>query len=159
MYNNTSFAAVDPYFSNNTAGGRHHPYHRRYYSKGENLYDYHHRNHRYLTMLWDQTKQLPKEAFKLVESSYEESGFYLEVRLHLAAFVESNFMPSLQVDDSTAANYAAQLLTQLDAKIAAIPTDPDKFLSKSKLQEMSDNLKVRPVTLTRFSSTRQISIS
>lgn len=150
---NASFAG-DPYFSTNSAAGgasRHHPYHRRYY-KGENIYSLEYQRNRYLTaatMLWDQTKQLPKEAFKLVESGYEESGFYLEVRLHLAAFVESNFMPSLQVDDSTAANYAAQLLTQLDAKIAAIPNDPDKFLSKSKLQEMSDNLKVKPF-LTRF---------
>ena len=97
-------------------------------------------------MLWDETKQLPKEAFKVVEQMYEQSGFFLDVRLHLAQFVESNFMSGttndIPVDDNTAATLASQLLSQLDAKIAATPNDPDKFLVKAKLQEMSDNLKV-----------------
>jgi len=96
-------------------------------------------------MLWDETKQLPKEAFKVVEQMYEQSGFFLDVRLHLAQFVESNFMSGttndIPVDDNTAATLASQLLSQLDAKIAATPNDPDKFLVKAKLQEMSDNLK------------------
>ena len=97
---------------------------------------------RYVNMLWDQTKQLPKEVFKQVEDMYSESGFHMEVRLHLASFVESKFMQEVQVDDSTAANLASQLLSQLDAKIEATPNDPDKFLMKAKLREMSDNLKV-----------------
>ena len=42
-----------------------------------------------------------------------------------------------------AANLASQLMQQLDAKIQSTPNDPDKFLMKSKLQEISENLKVR----------------
>jgi len=94
-----------------------------------------------MTMLWDQTSQLPKDAFKHVEQRYEECGFYLDVRLHLAAFVESKFLSNNEVDDATATNLANQLMTQFEAKIAAIPNEPDKFLSKSKLQDMYDNLK------------------
>ena len=62
----------------------------------------------------------------------------------LPDFVESNFMPSneQQIDDITAANLATQLLGQLEAKIAQIPNDPDKYMSKTKLSEMYDNLKV-----------------
>ena len=41
-----------------------------------------------------------------------------------------------------ATNLATQLLQQLDAKIHSTPNDPDKFLMKSKLQEISENLKV-----------------
>ena len=53
-------------------------------------------------------------------------------------------MPSneQQIDDTTAANLATQLLGQLEAKIAQIPNDPDKYMSKTKLAEMYDNLKV-----------------
>ena len=67
----------------------------------------------------------------------------MDVRLHLAAFVESKFLSNNEVDDATATNLANQLMTQFEAKIAAIPNEPDKFLSKSKLQDMYDNLKVR----------------
>ncbi len=104
---------------------------------------------RFETMLWDQTKQLPKDAFKQVEQMYEQSNFPMEVRLHLAAFVESSFVPAApdtKVDDQTATSLATQLLNQLDAKIAAMPNDPDKFLMKTKLQDMSDKLKVGPVS-------------
>lgn len=139
---------------NSNSGGRHHPYnhHRSRTYKAENIYSAEYKNP-YMTMLWDQTKQLPKDAFKLVEQSYEESGFYLEVRLHLAAFVEAKFMPNLDVDDATATNLATQLLSQLDAKIAAIPNDPDKFMSKSKLQDMYDNLKVNIAIKPLFKQT------
>jgi len=41
-----------------------------------------------------------------------------------------------------ATNLATQLLQELDAKIQSTPNDPDKFLMKSKLQEISENLKV-----------------
>ena len=92
-------------------------------------------------MLWNQTKQLPKEAFNLVEEKYKESGFFLEVRLQLPVFVESNFMPNADVDETTAVNLATQLLSQLEAKIASIPNDPDKYMSKTKLQDNYDNLK------------------
>jgi len=92
-------------------------------------------------MLWNQTKQLPKDAFSLVEQKYIELGFSLEVRLQLPVFVESNFMPNAEVDEATAINLATQLLSQLEAKIAAIPNEPDKYMSKSKLQEIYDQLK------------------
>ena len=119
-------------------------------------------------MLWNQTQNLPPEAFKMLEEKYREAGFFIEVRLQvnkskknlswnissfneffsefqLPDFVESNFMPSneQQIDDITAANLATQLLGQLEAKIAQIPNDPDKYMSKTKLSEMYDNLKVR----------------
>ena len=48
----------------------------------------------------------------------------------------------IDVDDTSAANLATQLLGQLEAKIAQIPNDPDKYMSKTKLSEMYDNLKV-----------------
>merc|ERR1712018_394743 len=98
---------------------------------------------RYTTMLWDQTKQLPKETFNQIEQMYLESGFPMEVRLNLADFVESKFLPNAEIDDTTAANLANQLISQLDAKIAATPNDADKFLHKKNLQELSDTLKQR----------------
>ena len=97
-------------------------------------------------MLWDQTKQLPKETFNQIEQMYLESGFPMEVRLNLADFVESKFLPNAEIDDTTAANLANQLLSQLDAKIAATPNDADKFLHKKNLQELSDTLKVSKPT-------------
>ena len=39
-----------------------------------------------------------------------------------------------------ATNLATQLLQQLDAKIHSTPNDPDKFLGKSTLQKISENL-------------------
>ena len=122
-------------------------------------------------MLWNQTQNLPPEAFKMLEEKYREAGFFIEVRLQvckqlfffvksqcsisifhdltsfsefqLPDFVESNFMPSneQQIDDTTAANLATQLLGQLEAKIYQIPNDRDKYMSKIKLSEMYDNLK------------------
>ena len=96
----------------------------------------------FLTMLWDQTQKLPKDTFKQVESMYMEQGFPMDVRLHLAAFVESKFLTNNEVDESTAVNVASELLSQLDKKIGATPNDPDKYLMKNKLQELSDSLKV-----------------
>jgi signal transducer and activator of transcription 5B len=92
-------------------------------------------------MLWDQTQKLPKDTFKQVESMYMEQGFPMDVRLHLAAFVESKFLTNNEVDESTAINVASELLSQLDKKIGATPNDPDKYLMKNKLQELSDSLK------------------
>jgi len=92
-------------------------------------------------MLWDQTQKLPKDTFKQVESMYMEQGFPMDVRLHLAAFVESKFLTNNEVDETTAINVASELLSQLDKKIGATPNDPDKYLMKNKLQELSDSLK------------------
>ena len=48
-----------------------------------------------------------------------------------------------------ATNLATQLLQQLDAKIASTPNDPDKFLMKSNLQKISENLKVGPIFICK----------
>jgi hypothetical protein len=100
------------------------------------------------TMLWDQTKQLPKELLKQVEDTYREH-FSLEVRLQLALWIEEKFSPTtpFNVEDPAhqkmAVSLANQLMTQLDARIAAMPNDPDKFLMKGKLEEIAAQLKVR----------------
>ena len=99
------------------------------------------------TMLWDQTKQLPKELLKQVEEIYRDN-FPLEVRLHLASYIEENFSPKTPFNASdpahqkTAVNLANQLIAQLNAKIAEMPNDPDKFLLKGKLGEIAEQLKV-----------------
>lgn len=91
-------------------------------------------------MLWDQTKDLPKDRFKVVENIYAESGCPIEVRLHLANFVESNFMTNGEVDERTAIDLAQQLMIELDAKVRVL-NDPDRALDKRKLQELLDNLR------------------
>ena len=96
-------------------------------------------------MLWDQTKDLPKDRFKVVENIYAEAGCPIEVRLHLANFVESSFMTNEQVDERTAIGLAKQLIIELDAKIDAL-NDPDRVLDKRKLHELSDNLKVSSIS-------------
>lgn len=100
-------------------------------------------------MLWDQTKNLPKELLKRVEDVYRDH-FPMEVRLHLASWIEEKFSPALpfNVEDpaqqKTAANVANQLLSQLDARIAQMPDDPEKFLMKGKLAEIAESLRVSP---------------
>lgn len=99
-------------------------------------------------MLWDQTKQLPKDLLKQVEDLYNDN-FPLEVRLHLASWIEENFSPNTAFVESdpnhqqSAISLANQLLAQLDAAIASMPNDPDKFLLKGKLGTIAENLKVR----------------
>ena len=93
-------------------------------------------------MLWDQTKDLPKETFEMVKNIYAESGFPFQVRLHLANFVETNFMTGDVPDNSQAQMLAEQLIVQLDVKIESL-SDPDRVLDKRTLQELSDNLRVR----------------
>ena len=99
------------------------------------------------TMLWDQTKQLPKELLKQVEEIYRDS-FPLEVRLHLASWIEENFSPKVPFNandpahQKTAVDLANQLIAQLNVKIAEMPNDPDKFLLKGKLGEIAEQLKV-----------------
>ncbi len=46
-----------------------------------------------------------------------------------------------------AVGLAQQLISQLEAKIAAMPNDPDKFLMSVKLQEQADILRVSPIIL------------
>lgn len=98
-------------------------------------------------MLWDQTRQLPKELLKKVEETYNQS-FSFEVRLNLATWIEEKFSPSQPfnpddpADQKAAVAAANQLMTELDAKIAAIPNDPDKFLQRGKLVEIAENLRV-----------------
>ena len=88
--------------------------------------------------------------FFQVEDSIYGEHFPLAVRLHLAAWIEEKFSPSLpfNIDDPThqkmAVGLAQQLLSQLEAKIAAMPNDPDKFLMRVKLQEQADILRVSP---------------
>ncbi len=44
-------------------------------------------------LLWDRTKTLPKDLLKQVEDVYRDS-FPLEVRLHLAAWIEEHCSPN-----------------------------------------------------------------
>lgn len=96
-------------------------------------------------MLWDQTKQLPKEMLDQVKESYKD--FPLEVRLHLATWIEEKFSPTqtFVMEDpnhqKTAISLANQLHSQLEAKIVDMPNDPDKFMVKQKLEEIAGNLK------------------
>ena len=46
----------------------------------------------------------------------------------------------------TAAGLAGQLLAQIDQRVASMPNDPDKFLMKGKLAELSEALKVREIS-------------
>ena len=79
----------------------------------------------------------------------------MEARLNLSGWIEDKFTPLVtsggvdMMDDvnhqQMATNLATQLLQQLDAKIASTPNDPDKFLMKSNLQKISENLKVGPI--------------
>ena len=89
-----------------------------------------------------------------VRAIYNQDEFFpLEARLQLSGWIEDKFTPLVtsggvdMMEDSghiqMATNLATQLLQELDAKIQSTPNDPDKFLMKSKLQEISDNLKVR----------------
>ena len=121
---------------------------RGYSSRNSDFFLHRHYNYRYYpasNMLWDQTKDLPKDRFKVVENIYAEAGCPIEVRLHLANFVESSFMTNEQVDERTAIGLAKQLIIELDAKIDAL-NDPDRVPDKRKLHELSDNLKVSSIS-------------
>ena len=83
----------------------------------------------------------------MVKNIYAESGFPFQVRLHLANFVESNFMTNGDVDNNKALYLAEQLIVQLDVKIESL-SDPDRVLDKRTLQELSDNLRVRNLPLS-----------
>lgn len=97
-------------------------------------------------MLWNQTKQLPKEQLDLVRDYYRDN-FPIEVRLHLAAWIEENFSPQTPfvMEDPNhqkmAAQAASQLHSQLESLVAAMPNDPEKFLIRGNLSEIADTLK------------------
>merc|ERR1712012_241582 len=104
---------------------------------------------------------LPEENFAQVRSTYAQDGFFpLEARLHLSEWIEEKFTPLVtsggvdMIDDPNhqqmATNLATQLLQQFDAKIHSTPNDPDKFLGKSTLQKISENLKVPVDALGAF---------
>lgn len=103
-------------------------------------------------MLWDQTTQLPREQFALVQQVYS-GPFPLEVRLQLAAWIEEKFIPqgtaieppvfdiNAPQHQQMAAVFANELLEQLEHKILTMPNDPDKILVRTKLQESADGLR------------------
>ncbi len=81
-------------------------------------------------------------------------SFPLEVRLHLSAWIEEKFSPSVpfpspsEAEADPAAGEAAcalarEMVAQLDARVAAMPDDPDKYLMRAQLEEIAKNLKVR----------------
>jgi len=96
-------------------------------------------------------KTLLEEDFALVQAIYAiDNIFPLEARLQLSDWIEENFIPLVTsgcVDlldpahQQVASDIAIGLLQQLDAKVQSIPSDPDKFLMKMKLQQVSENLK------------------
>ena len=100
-------------------------------------------------MLWDQTKQLPPALLTQVEETYKTSDFPLEVRLHLAEFIEEKFSPTVAFvaedpqHQETAASLAQQLLTKLSADIEAMPNVPDQYLKKQTLGKIAQKLTVR----------------
>lgn len=101
-----------------------------------------------MSLLWDRTRTLPKEEFAKVKGVYQDNTLPLEVRLHLAAWIEEKFLPGNAFDmtdadfGQMAAAVSQEMVHQLDLQVDAIPNDPDKFLTKHRLQEISDNLKV-----------------
>jgi len=101
-----------------------------------------------MSSLCDQTRKLPKDLFKQVEQVYGDH-FPLEVRFELAHWIEREFAHPIEVkqedidSQKLAAQTAQQLLVQLDIKADSIPSDPDKFLQKQKLNEISNSLKTR----------------
>ena len=69
-------------------------------------------------MLWDQTKQLPKELLRQVEATYSEH-FPLEVRLQLASWIEDKFSPTVpfNADDPAHQKIAVELANELMAQL------------------------------------------
>ena len=95
-------------------------------------------------------------SFQIREIYGADNFFPIEARLHLSDWIEKAFTPLVTLRNNTgsidgmedasfvqqAATVGTQLMQQLDAKIQSTPNDPDKFLMKTKLQEISENLKV-----------------
>ena len=51
-------------------------------------------------------------------------------------------------DQQMATNLATQLLQQLDTKIHSTPNDPDKYVMKVQLKEISEKLKVGTIIIS-----------
>ncbi len=76
-----------------------------------------------------------------------EGDFPLEARLHLAAWIEEKFGPAAAAfREDEAAALAAELVAQLEARAAAMPDEPDKYLMRVQLRDIAENLKVREIT-------------
>ena len=104
--------------------------------------------------MWD---QLPKEMLDQVREVYNKNDFPFDVRLQLASWIEDRFVPAgnpnppiFNIEDSVHQELATvtvnELFQELDNKVLAIPGDPDKFLMKNRLQEISEILKVKVST-------------
>ena len=97
-------------------------------------------------------KTLLEKDFIRIQEIYGDDDhlFPLEVRLHLSDWIEEQFIPLVStgcVDmldpghQQIATNIASGLVQQLDTKILSMANDTDKFLTKMKLQKVSENLK------------------
>ena len=93
---------------------------------------------------------LEKDFVQIQEIYGDDNLFPLEVRLHLSDWVEEQCIPlvstgCVDVFDPThqqmATNIVMGLVQQLDAKVQTMPNDADKFLTKIKLQKVSENIK------------------
>ena len=96
-------------------------------------------------------KTLLEKDFIRIQEIYGDDDhlFPLEVRLHLSDWIEEQFIPLVStgcVDmldpghQQIATNIASGLVQQLDTKILSMANDTDKFLTKMKLQKVSENL-------------------
>ena len=85
--------------------------------------------------------QIPPEADCSVRKKYVELGFCFETRLHLANFVENNFIDA-NLDDASALNFASKLLSELDIYVQQMPDSPSMLTSKRILQSTCETLKV-----------------
>ena len=104
-------------------------------------------------MLWDQTKQLPRPLLQQVENIYT-AHFPLEVRLHLAAWIEDKCSPNkppLNLDTADGQNAAVEianeLMAQLESKISSMTNDSDKYILKNKLNDIATDIRVRLLSM------------
>jgi signal transducer and activator of transcription 5B len=98
-----------------------------------------------MASLSDRTKKLNKEYYSEVERIYGES-FSLDVRFHLAHWIEEQFKPGLNIPDSNPqllVELSRTLFTKLDEYVTALPDDPSLFLSKKKLRDDLNALRMR----------------
>ena len=98
--------------------------------------------------------QIPPEADCSVRKKYVELGFCFETRLHLANFVENNFIDA-NLDDASALNLASKLLSELDIYVQQMPDSPSMLTSKRILQSTCETLKVCIFTYLKVSTLRK----
>ncbi|KAJ8307062.1 hypothetical protein KUTeg_015146 [Tegillarca granosa] len=97
--------------------------------------------------LWTKTQQLPQEALKQIQTTYQTYGnhFPIEVRHYFAQWIEEK--PWSQLDENNPQHeiYANQLLEELiqniGTKAAELPTNDEFFILKLKLEEIASNFK------------------